>query len=74
MFDEEETTINVEFQNDPTNERVNLKISTAGDGLCHGGMEHYGLDNAVWSLYPTLQEDGTLEGTGTYSVYNEDPF
>ncbi len=73
-FDDEATTINVAFANDVEDDRVNLKISTAGDGLCHGSMEHFGLDNAVWALFPTLQEDGTLVGTGTYSVYNEDPF
>ena len=73
-FDDEATTINVLFANNPDDERVNLKISTAGDGLCHGSMEHFGLDNSVWALMPTLQEDGTLSGIGTYSVYNEDPF
>lgn len=74
VFDEENTTINVGFANDPADERVNLKISTAGDGLCHGSMEHFALDNTVWALQPTLQEDGTLKGIGTYSVFGEDPF
>ena len=74
MYDEEASTINVAFANDPADERVNLKISTAGDSLCHGAMEHFGTDNAVWALLPVLQLDGTLQGIGTYSVYNEDPF
>jgi len=74
IFDDENTTINVGFANDPDNERVNLKISTEGDSLCHGSMQHFGLDNSVWNLSPTLQLDGTLSGIGTYSVYNEDPF
>ena len=74
VFDEEASSINVSFANDPEDERVNLKISTAGDSLCHGGMEHFGTDYAVWSLLPVLQLDGTLQGIGTYSVYNEDPF
>lgn len=73
-YDDETTTINVLWANNPDDERVNLKISTAGDGLCHGSMEHFGLDNSVWALHPTLQADGTLSGNGTYSVYNEDPF
>lgn len=74
VFDEEANAIYVAFANDPDQERVNLKISTAGDSLCHGGMEHFGTDNAVWALLPVLQLDGTLQGIGTYSVYNEDPF
>ncbi len=73
-FDDEATTINVQFANNPEEERVNLKISTSGDGLCHGHMQHYQLDNTVWALFPVLQDGGTLVGTGTYSVYNEDPF
>ena len=73
-YDREATTINVAYIADPDAERLNLKISTAGDGLCHGSMEHFGVDNTVWSLFPTLQEDGTLLGTGKYSVFGEDPF
>ncbi len=73
-YDEEAASVNVAFANDPNDDRVNLKISTAGDSLCHGTMEHFGLDNTVWSLAPVLQLDGTLLGVGTYSVYNEDPF
>lgn len=76
--DEENASINVLWANDPEDERVNLKISTAGDGLCHGAMEHFGGDTGdgfeVWAFYPTLQEDGSLVGTGTYSIYNVDPF
>ncbi len=73
-FDEEANTINVSFVNDPDNERQNLKISTAGDSLCHGAMEHFGTDFATWSLQPTLQLDGSLEGIGTYTVNEKDPF
>lgn len=72
--DDEAGTINVGFVNDPTDERVNLKISTEGDGLCHGGMAHYAMDGTVWAFQPTLQEDGTLSGRGTYSVYSFDSF
>lgn len=73
-FDEENTSINVAFANDPADERVNLKISTEGDGLCHGSMDHFALDGTVWGFRPTQQEDGTLSGIGTYAVYDEDPF
>lgn len=73
-YDEEASSHNVSFSNDPADERVNLKISTSGDGLCHGTMDHFGVDGTVWSFRPTLQEDGTLLGIGTYSVHQEDPF
>ncbi len=54
--------------------RTNLKISTQGDGLCHGAMDHFNADNSVWSFRPTLQEDGTLSGIGTYAVHKADTF
>jgi hypothetical protein len=54
--------------------RAALKISTQGDGLCHGSMDHFELDNSVWAFRPTLQEDGTLSGTGTYSLFRSDTF
>jgi hypothetical protein len=54
--------------------RLNLKISTEGDGLCHGSMDHYATDNSVWSFRPTLQEDGSLSGIGTYALYRADSF
>jgi hypothetical protein len=73
-FDEENSTHNVGFPADPTNERVNLKISTSGDSLCHGSMDHYDVDGTVWGFRPTLQLDGSLEGTGTYTVHQEDSF
>ncbi len=73
-FDEEASTINVTYVSDPSAERVNLKISTAGDGLCHGSMEHFGLDFGVWSVNPTLQLDNTLLGIGKYSLYDAEPF
>lgn len=73
-FDEDVNSIFVAFATDPADERVNLKISTAGDGLCHGAMDHFGTDYAVWSFLPTLQADGTLSGSGTYSLFDEDPF
>jgi hypothetical protein len=72
--DDEAGTINVAYMDDPTNERVNLKISTAGDGLCHGNMEHFGTDFAVWGFFPTLQLDGTLSGKGVYTLHKEEPF
>jgi hypothetical protein len=64
----------VSFVADPGAERVNLKISTAGDGLCHGQFDHFGEDNVVHTFRATLQEDGSITGFGAYSVYSEDPF
>jgi hypothetical protein len=54
--------------------RVNLKISTEGDGLCHGSMDHFAVDSSVWAFRPTLQEDGSLSGIGTYAVHRLDSF
>jgi hypothetical protein len=73
-YDEENTQILVGYANDPDDERVNLKISTAGDSLCHGSMDHFALDGTVIGFRPTLQLDGTLEGIGTYTVFSDDTF
>ena len=64
----------VVFTNDPGDERVNLKITTGGDNLCHGSFDHYGLDRRVLALRPTLEADGSLAGDGTFSVHVIDPF
>lgn len=73
-YDEEASTHNVLFMNDPSDERVNLKISTAGDSLCHGGFDHFALDGTVIGFRPTLQLDGTLQGIGMYTVHKDDTF
>jgi hypothetical protein len=73
-YDEETTTTNMVFVNNPTDDRVNFKITTAGDSLCHGAMDHFQLDNTVIGFRPTLQLDGTLTGIGTYTVHEEDTF
>ena len=64
----------ITWLNDPEFERVNLKITTAGDSLCHGGFEHYFEDGTAIVLRPNLQLDGSLMGGGEYSVYLEDPW
>jgi hypothetical protein len=74
VYDAEESFIQVGFLNDPSDERVNLKISTEGDSLCHGAMDHFNLDGTVIGFRPTLQLDGTLSGIGTYTVHKDDTF
>ena len=72
-YDVEGATIDVIFPADPTNERVNLKVSAEGAD-CVGNFEHFELDNSVWSIQAPLQPDNSLVGRGFYTVYNEDPF
>ncbi len=73
-YNAEESFIQVSFVNDPADLRTNLKISTEGDGLCHGAMDHFALDGTVIAFRPTLKEDGTLEGIGTYTIFKDDTF
>lgn len=77
-FDEETAGTEIRYLDDPEYERLNLKITTAGDGLCHASFEHFGTDifpdNVLLTLQPTLMEDGTISGIGAYAYYEEDPF
>ena len=61
-----------QWNDDP--ERLNLKITNSGDGLCHGNFEMFRSDGVVLSFFPTLQPDGTLTGDGAFDVWEEDPF
>jgi hypothetical protein len=62
------------YTTDPDNERVSFKVSSEGDGLCHGLFDHYYTDGTVLTFRPTKQEDGSLVGFGAYSVFAEDPW
>lgn len=77
-FDEDTAGTEIRFLDDPSNERLNLKITTSGDGLCHASFEHFGTDlfpdNVLLTLQPTLMEDGTISGIGAYAFYEDDPF
>ena len=64
------------FPADDNPDRQHMKVTTAGDGLCHANLEHYGWDsnnNILVNMQPTLQDDGTITGIGTWSLYREDP-
>lgn len=75
VWRDEESQTNVEYLGDwPDPERMNLKITASGDGLCHASFEHFREDGVVFTFQPTKQDDGTLVGIGAYSVWEEDPF
>ncbi len=71
--DEEDQT-NIEYMGEFDPERMNLKVTSAGDGLCHGGFEHFRADGVVFTFQPVKQNDGTLIGIGSVAVWEEDPF
>jgi len=71
--DEEDQT-NIEYMGTFDPDRMNLKVTSAGDGLCHGAFEHFRADGVVFTFQPVKQNDGTLIGIGAYSVWEEDPF
>ncbi len=72
--DEDAADTTIKYMNDPEFERVNLKITTAGDGLCHGAFSIFLEDFTEVTLNPTLQADGTLSGIGAFRVHTEDPY
>ncbi len=71
---DEDLNTNIIYQADPTAERVNLKVTSSGDGLCKGGFEHYFEDGTVWTFRPTKERDNTLTGGGLFTLWEEDPF
>jgi hypothetical protein len=61
------------YDTDPAYERVRIKVTSGGGGLCEGGVELYSEDGKhVWILKPSLQADGTLNGSGQYELYGSD--
>ena len=71
---DEESVTNVEYLGVFDPDRMNLKITASGDGLCHASFEHFREDGIVFTFQPVKQNDGTLIGIGAYSVWEEDPF
>jgi hypothetical protein len=61
------------YDTDPTYERVRLKVTSGGGGLCEGGLEIYSMDGkTIWNFKPALQADGTLNGIGEIEMYGSD--
>ncbi|MHC4831614.1 MAG: hypothetical protein ACYTFT_14870 [Planctomycetota bacterium] len=71
---DEDSNTNIVYLADPDAERVNLKVTSAGDSLCHGGFEHFFEDGTVYTFHPNKAMDWTLSGDGLYTVWEEDPF
>lgn len=74
---DDESATNIIYQADPDGERLNLKITAAGDSLCHASFEHFGYngdDRVVLTFQPTRQLDDSLSGAGSYAFWEEDPF
>jgi hypothetical protein len=61
------------YDNDPTYQRVRLKVSSGGGGLCEGGVTVYSQDGkVVTNLKPALQADNTINGNGEYEIFTSD--
>jgi hypothetical protein len=58
------------YLSDPTWDKVKMKVSSGGGGLCEGGFEIFSGDGrTVTRLKPSLEADGTVGGFGEYEVY-----
>lgn len=59
-----------QYLTDPTWERVLIKVTSGGGGLCEGGVEIYSSDGlVVLNLKPALQADKSITGFGEYDLY-----
>ncbi len=73
-YDEENALLNIVYENDPTDDRVNLKFTFDSSGLCLGGFEHFREDFVLTELKPVAGLDGVMTGSGRFAVFEEDPF
>lgn len=72
---DEELTEFYTYLNDPTYERVRIKVSSGGGGICEGGLTLWSADGkTIWNLKPALQADNSLNGHGEYEIYEEDQY
>lgn len=61
------------YLTDPEWERVYIKVTSGGGGLCEGGLEVFSEDGMkVLNLKASLLEDQTLTGFGEYDVFMVD--
>jgi len=61
------------YLTDPSYERVRIKVTSGGGGLCEAGLELFSPDGTkVLNLKPALQADLTINGFGEYDVYRTD--
>jgi hypothetical protein len=62
-----------QYLTDPNWERVYIKVTSGGGGLCEGGLEVFSEDGTkVLNLKPALQADATLTGFGEYDIFKVD--
>jgi hypothetical protein len=75
QFKVERDVDNVEhytYLNDPAYEKIRLKVTSGGGGLCEGGFEIYSEDGTtITNLKPNLNADMSINGQGDYDVYPE---
>lgn len=68
--DEVEETMRYAYKTDPTYDRLRMKVTSGGGGLCEGGFEIYSPDGKTFvNLKPALQASGEITGHGDYEVY-----
>jgi hypothetical protein len=70
---DEESVETYTYLTDPAYERVRIKVTSGGGGLCEGGLELYSEDGTkVLNLKPALHADKTITGFGEYDLYLRD--
>jgi hypothetical protein len=58
------------YLTDPSWDKVKMKVSSGGGGICEGGFEIFSGDGrTITRLKPALEADLTINGFGEYEVY-----
>ena len=61
------------YLTDPTDETVEISVTSGGGGLCEADLQIFSADGRnVWNLHPALQADATLNGQGEFMIYSGD--
>jgi hypothetical protein len=64
-----------EYLTNPAYERIRIKVTSGGSGLCEGGVTIWSLDGkTIWNMKPNLHADNHLDGQGEYEIYGEDQY
>lgn len=70
---DEDSVETYQYLNTPGYERVRMKVTSGGGGLCEGALQLFSPDGTtVVNFKPSLHEDLSIDGFGEYAIFESD--